>query len=121
MPLTCDTYSDEDYYDYYVEPSGFTTLQTKNRRRCCSCKKLINIGNAVLKFYCWRPPKTDIENRIYGEEGEIPMASIYHCEGCGDQYMNLSALGYSMQPDEDMMLLLEEYVNSKKKKGTGVE
>ena len=105
MGLSCST--DGDWSWYYTPPEDYTKLQSKKRKRCSSCKALIDIGAPVLEFEIWRDPKTDIEERISGSE--VYMAPKYHCESCGDQFMNLSALGFCPDPSENMLDLLKQY------------
>ena len=93
---------------YYL-PEEPITLQTKKRKRCISCKELISVGSPTYKFQRFRYPETDIEIRIYGNGTEIDLAPHYMCEKCGDQYMNLDALGYCVNPYENMFELLKEY------------
>lgn len=63
-----------------------------------------------MKFVRWRYPKNEIEDRIYGDGAEIPMSPYWMCEACGDQYFNLTALGFCVVPDDNMFELLKEYV-----------
>lgn len=108
MSLTCDRDADYgDYSWYYDVPNDFTRLDTKRGRRCCSCNAPIKVGDTVLKHYCWRPPENDIEERIYGDE--VPKATRYMCEDCGDLAMNLRGAGYCAPPGDDMRGLVKEY------------
>jgi hypothetical protein len=111
MPLSCG-YGDEDSSWFFIPPDDFTTFEGPKRKRCCSCKELIDIGALSLKFACHRPPKNEIEDRIYGEDGEIPLADKFLCEPCGDQFMNLEALGFCIDITENMIDLLKEYVEN---------
>jgi len=108
LSCTCrDDYDlDGDTWAFFP-PDDFSKLQTARRRRCCSCKILIDIGADCLKFPRIRGPKTDIEERIMGEE--IPMTDLYMCEPCGEIYLNLSAVGYCLDITEYMQHCLEEY------------
>lgn len=112
MSLSCSTGDDGDFSWYYTPPEDFTPFDRPKRKRCSSCKELISIGALTLKFSCHRPPKNEIEDRIYGEDGEIPIADKFLCEGCGDQYFNLSELGFCIDPTENMIELLKEYVEN---------
>lgn len=107
--LTCSCPDIEDDMWSYIEPDDFTILSTVKRKRCKSCNKLINIGDTSLRFNRLRYPKNDIEERIYGEGNEIDLAPYYMCEKCGDQYFNLSALGFCIDITEYMFNLLKEY------------
>lgn len=94
----------------YIEPDDFTTLKTTKRKRCCSCKTLIEKNSICLEFKRIRYPKGEIENKIFSDEKEIELASFYMCEECGDQYFNLSALGFHINIKDNMFELLKEYV-----------
>lgn len=107
MSLNC--HCDSEYDFYFDEPEWFEPLATKRRKRCASCRALLNIGQEVLKFECYRYPLTDIEEKIYGECGEIQMASKYHCEKCGEVFLNLAAYGYCVDPTVNMDELLREH------------
>jgi hypothetical protein len=104
--------------DWYPEPGDWTwgaskdyaPLSAKRRKRCCSCNELIDVGALSIEFCRVRIPDTDIEVRIYGEDGEIPIASNWMCEKCGDLYLSLEAIGYCMNPRDDMGELLKEHV-----------
>lgn len=108
LSCSCPEYVDGSWE--YIEPDDFTILQANKRKRCCSCKELINIGATCIEFKRHRYPKNDIEDRIYGYDSEIEIASLFLCEKCGDQYFNLSALGFCVDITENMFELLKEYV-----------
>lgn len=110
MSLSCECAFDGDYDWYYEPPHDYTNLETKQRRRCCSCKTLINLGSTVAKFYRDRPPKDDIELNIYGEGGEVPLATWYMCEECADLYFSISELGFCINlGNESMRYLAKQY------------
>jgi len=86
-------------YDWEPEPGDtvyrvgdFSILDTKTRKRCCSCGEMIEIGDCVLKIHRWKVPEYEIEFNIYGEGGEVPRAPKYHCEECGGIYLSLEAV-----------------------------
>jgi len=106
MPLSCECYEDHEYY--FNTPKDYTTLRTKKRKRCDSCKELINLNSICVEFECWRTTRSDIEERIYGDE--YYLAPIYLCEECGDIYFSLSELGFCVVfGDHTMKDLLDEY------------
>lgn len=110
MSISCDC--DIDYYpepgdvcwDY---PADYSQLETSKRKRCCSCKTLIDVGAVVTRLLRYKVPETDVEIRIYGEE-EKPLAPHYMCETCSDIYFSISELGYCFS-GRDMRQVLEEY------------
>ena len=104
MPLTC--YCDGDADWYFEAAEDFAPLQASRRKRCASCESLIDLEADSLAFRCWRSPKTDIEENIYGEE--VPMATKYHCETCGGLFMALTERDYCIDPTESMRALARE-------------
>lgn len=112
MSLSCEC-SDYDWESdgwAYRVPYDFDTLRTKRRRRCQSCKTLIDIGSPCVAFDRHRYPQDDIEERIWGEGTEISLATWYMCEECGGLFLSLEDLGFCIDIERDNMHeLLEEY------------
>lgn len=109
MPLGCGYY-DGDCEWYFVVPDDYSIAQrTKSgRRKKCSCGTLINPGEICLVFDCSRTPRTDIEERIYGDE--VPLANRLLCERCADLYFSFFELGFNqVSPNESMPDLAKEY------------
>lgn len=94
-----------DYYFYHNDK--FSKLETKKRKRCCSCNNLINIGDTIISFERARKSLTDIEERIYGDE--VSLANHYMCEKCFEIYLNLMDIGYNIDIDQNMNEYLKEY------------
>ena len=113
MTLSCTC--DYDDYDgdgwFYYGPEDYTTLQTKRSRKCCSCSTKINVGDIVTKFTRARNLNYgSIEEKIYGEGGEIYLADWFMCEECSDLYFSLKELGFCISLGYDSMQdLLKEY------------
>lgn len=107
LSCTCDYMDIDDPDWWFYEPNDFSIFQKKRRKRCNSCGRLIDIGSPCLEFLRDRPPCTDIEEMIVGDD--VPIASLYFCEWCGEQYFNLSDLGYCLTPEDDMIKCLKEY------------
>ena len=105
--LSCDC----DYGDYdswYLEtPRDFIEFDCLCRKRCISCKRLINMGEDCLEFEMYRNCNSDIEERIHGDEVQI--ASQYMCEDCGAIFLNLSSLGYCLEIGHHVKEDLEDY------------
>lgn len=109
MSLSCACNEWDGEGEVYLPDEDLSKLDRgKNRRRCKSCGEPISQGDTVLKFDRGRGIETDIENRIYGDE-MVPLAPVYHCEKCGEIYLNLSALGYCMYYDENMNEAIDQY------------
>ena len=90
---------------YFYPPKDYSKLETKTRKRCCSCNAQIDIGSIVLKFERAREPLSDIEENIYGDE--VFLAPYYFCEKCSDIYFNLEDLGYKVALMDMREALLE--------------
>ena len=84
-------------------------LATSRRRRCQSCAALIDLGADCLKFDRYRSPNSDIEVRIYGEDGAVMLHPQYLCEHCAEIWLNLDALGYCLTLGDSMPEALAEY------------
>ena len=106
MGLTCECGDDYDWF--YTTPTDYSELATSKRKRCVSCNDLIDIGAVSVQFHSWRKPNHDIEESIYGDE--VPMASKYMCESCGDMYFNLEALGFCVNLGDSMKDLMSDYI-----------
>lgn len=111
MGLSCECGDWEDF-EWYFTAQEFAPLVTKYRRRCKSCNRLIDHGEECLEYTRRREPITDVEEKIFGGGPDVPMASWYHCECCGELYTMLSDLGFCMDIDENMNDLLKEYQES---------
>ncbi len=93
---------------YYMPPDfHFKTLIHKRRKRCCSCENLIEINALCVEFDRYRPPISDIEERICGDE--VGLASWFMCEPCGEIYYNLNDIRYCMYLGDDMRDNLKNY------------
>lgn len=109
MSLSCEC--DTDDCAWYYSPRDYEPLATKRARKCCSCKARIAVGDLALPFTRWKTPEYDtIDERIYGEGGEVPLAEWYMCERCGDLYLSITELGYCIDLGrDDMREIVKEY------------
>ena len=105
MSLSCSCYTDGDWW--YFGPDDFSILKTSRRKRCCSCKELINIGACCTEFQRGREPLSYVEERIWGDEVQI--ADWYMCGKCSEIYFNLLELNYCLYLGDSMQENLEEY------------
>ena len=114
MALTCECDSNDELDWTFYQPKGYTPFPTLGRRkRCCSCKELINHGELCAKFPRNRRPKDDIEDKIYGVGEDIGIAALWQCERCSDLYFSLVELGYEcINPDDNMLNLCKEYADT---------
>ena len=95
MSVSCDCTSDYDWF--FQAPVDYSILETAQRKRCFSCETLIYLGADVGVFRAWRTPHDDIEERIYGEDGEVPRADFYMCEECVGLYWSITDLGFCIE------------------------
>lgn len=112
MPLTCycDEFDPEYHKWWYIGPIDYSTYDKHRSTKCSSCGGRVHKGDTVAKFRRFRPPRDIVEEKIYGEEGEIPLADYYLCEQCADLYFSLEELGYEcVSPSEDMREPVGEY------------
>ena len=113
MGLSCEC--DSDWYpepgDWYWSGSAsdYEAMPLKRGKKCCSCGKIIKPGDISIHHPRVKCPDTDVEINIYGEDGEIPIAPDRMCENCADLFFSLDALGYCVNPREDMRELVKDY------------
>lgn len=98
LSCTCDT---DNYEWLYYPPRDFSILQTKTRKKCRSCGKLIEIEADCLEFI-----REEYDSEI---EEDLLLPTWYHCEECGGLYFALEDLGFCVQIDENMQDLVQEY------------
>lgn len=96
---------------YYRAPKEYTVLSGVRRKRCCSCKTLIDIGSVAIEFERFQQfGYENIKAKIFGEDYEEQLASWFMCEGCGDLFFSLEELGFCIYLDaESMPQLLKQY------------
>ena len=112
MGLSCDCEYDAEPGDVcWSAPTDFKPHI--GRAKCCrSCKATIKSGDLEIEFRRWKIPESEVEYRIYGEDGEIPRASAFFCEKCAGVYLSLDELGYCINIDDDMRELVKEYAET---------
>ena len=109
LSCSCDDYDGDGWYFY--EPKDYAPLATKRSRKCCSCKARIAVGDLSVMFERQKQAGYDtVEEKIYGEGGEIPMAPWFMCERCGGLYMSVSDLGFCCDIEEDIATQIREYM-----------
>lgn len=88
----------------YYSPVDYATFPQRRRRvRCRSCNTLISPGDTVAEWKRFKIPDSDVEVRIYGEDGEVPMASWWMCETCADLAFSIQELGFCVSPFGNML------------------
>lgn len=109
LSCSCDDWNPNPGDIGWYTPCDFSIYARKRATRCISCGKRIAPGAVVSEWRRLKIPDSEIECRIYGEDGEIPMASHFHCETCAGLSFSLSELGYCAPPYEDQRALVREY------------
>lgn len=110
MGLTCECGWDGEGWTYR-EPADYSVLSSSRRKRCCSCKALIDVGATVVEFERSQQVHWEsVKAKIYGDDYEEELASWFMCEECGDLFFSLKDLGFCIYLDaESMPELLKEY------------
>lgn len=111
MSLSCYCEYDPEPGDVvWWKPQDYTVYARNRRTKCCSCGNTISHGDTCLEFDRSKIPDSEIECRIYGEDGEIPRASWWMCETCGDLFWSLDELGFDcISLSDNMRELVKEY------------
>ena len=113
MELSCSCDFDSWGHDeWWSDCSGFQRMGYRfaTRKRCCSCKSLINVTEDVIEFYQYRATRGGIEEQIYDESEGVPVASSFMCETCSGLYLALDELGYGcLDITEPMVDYIAEY------------
>lgn len=119
MSLTCgcdDSDADWYYQDadwYYQVERDFSVLQTKQARKCCSCKTRLAPGAEMVRVARHRPPKNAVEERIYGEEHDaVPLADWFLCEACGGLVWAVQDLGFCFDIGSNIAQQVREYMEA---------
>lgn len=115
LTCSCDNDDAEWWYDDHAEVKPLTT----KRMRCCrSCKDRISVGDDCKAFPRWRYPNSDsIEERIYGDGGEVPMPTWYLCDRCAGLYESLDSLGFCGLLGQDLRKTCCEYAEMQRAAG----
>lgn len=114
MSLSCACDYDGEGWSY-LGPDGYTVFDLKRRKRCCSCRQLIEHNAIAVRFERLRSPVTDIEEKICGTD--VYLADWWMCERCGDLYFSLEELGYCVAiGDQSMLELVAEYADEHRRR-----
>lgn len=111
MALSCNCDFEPEPGDWYwYPPEDFTRMPVlKRRKKCVSCNSILEPKSLVLRFNRCKIPDTDVECKIYGVDGEIPLAAWYLCERCGEIWLNLADIGYKCVNPNDVIKAQKEY------------
>ena len=111
MPLACDCH--DDSFEQYWWPADDYSVMPKRRarKRCQSCRTLIDHGSIVAVFRRTRYARDDYELNRFGDDAEaIEMAPVHLCEECSDIWFSLQELGFEcVSPYENQRELAKEH------------
>ena len=117
MPLSCECDVDDPEW-WYDSGKEVAPLATKRARKCCSCSARIAVGEDCKAFRRWRVPALEsIEERIYGEDGEVSIATWYLCDRCAGLYESLESLGFCGMLGDNMIEACREYAQMQRDAG----
>ena len=114
MSLSCSCDFDVDNCDWWWEEHSKVLAMPvlARRKRCCSCKELINVGEDVFKFYRYRKPNSEVEERIHGDS--VAIAPQWTCETCSGLITSIEDLGMCYTFDESLKHQIAEYRQAEK-------
>lgn len=116
--LSCDCDYGDDPSWWYDDQREVSPLSTKRGRRCVSCKAWIKVGDDCKPFPRWRNPGYDtIEAKIFGDGGEVPMATWYLCDRCAGLYESLDGLGFCDLLGQNLIEACREYAQMQRDAG----
>ena len=101
MGISCECNADYEAEWWWEVHHAPTILDTKRSRKCISCGEKLQPDSAVYKVFRWRNPKTEIEERIFGEGGEVYMADWHLCLSCAAIYHALQRVKVCVNLGED--------------------
>jgi len=78
---------------WWYQPADEAPLTTKRSRRCCSCSKMIRVGELARKVQRYRA-LTEFEEMRGIACDEVPLSDWYLCEPCGDLADSIAELGF---------------------------
>jgi hypothetical protein len=78
----------EWWYEVHDKPK---ILETKRSRKCVSCTVRLAFGEETYQIIRWRPPISDVEERIHGDEVLLP--SWFFCPICYAIWAALDRVG----------------------------
>ena len=131
MSLYCETtgYGDAPD-DFSCDPSDFDWMYYNpklktipifgKRKRCCSCGEFCKPGSEGGLISRWRAVRSEVEEKIHGEDGEVTIADWWYCESCMDLHSAVTDLGFGYNIGDDLRELVKveykayrEYMNGK--------
>lgn len=116
MSISCscgDGSGDYAYMYMLPNPLDFKPLVHYRACRCTACKKLVKVGDDCITFERMRTAKNRIEERIYGEGYDVPLADGVLCEECGGLVMALQEVNLCYSIDEPLKQQVLDWAKNK--------
>lgn len=106
MSIACAIEGDNAAW-YWSTNEKLRTYSVSRGKSCCSCKKMVRLGQVYLPIERFRDPHHDIEERIYGVE--VPLAEWAICAECAPAFIKLHDMDVQIDLGRDNVqkLLLE--------------
>jgi hypothetical protein len=102
ISCSCGDYEGQPGDIGFYHPEDYSEYRAQWGKKCCSCGTMIRKGATATEWTRFKIPDDEVEIRIYGEDGEVPMGSWWMCEECSDLYFNLEEAGYCVTPYGDL-------------------
>ena len=93
----------------WFDSPDFVSYARDRARRCANCGTRVAPGDLVVEIERYKVPEHDIECKIYGDDGRVPMATRYLCEECGGLHYSLQDLGFCNVHYSDITTAMQEY------------
>lgn len=108
MSISCSCDLGGDIEWYWRPPEDFTIYQKPRKTRCFCCRKVISSGDEIGELECFREPRHEVEENIYGDE--VPLADKCLCEECFGIFLSAMEAGYciNLEKGESMKYALAE-------------
>lgn len=107
LSCACDVDDCEWWYEVVTRAEP---LDTKRSRKCVSCHTRIAVGDPAYRITRWREAREGVEERIWGECGEVYMADWYFCPVCASIYHALERINVCFDLGaDDLREILAEF------------
>lgn len=107
MSISCSCGDLDGAAWFYYPPGMKAVVETRYIKRCQSCGKKLKNGDNARQYNRFRHPKSDIEERIHGDE--VPLAPYYLCPECAAIYDALSDAEVCVELNSNLQEDLKEF------------
>ena len=91
MSISCECDTTDVEWNWWDEGDAAEEYAGKRATHCFCCRSIIRPGDLHYSFRRTRPPRSDYEERRFGDE--IELAPLRLCEECGDMRENIADAG----------------------------